>query len=143
MTVLLTLFLLLAAPVPASLDQIRAEPNPERRARAGVDFAAIAERNAEASFSSGDMKEVAAQLNAMTESVEIARDALVASGKTPGRSPGLYKYAELQTGQLLVRLDDFERRMFVEDRGVLAAPKAKVEEIHDFWFDGIMGKTKH
>ncbi len=142
MTVFLTLFLLLAAPLPTSLDQVKAEANPERRARAAVDFAAVAEKNAEAAFAKEDMKGVAAELNTMKESMETARDSLVASKKTPGRDPGLYKYAELHARELLVRLDDLERRMFMEDRAVVTAPKAAVQEIHDLWFDGIMGRKK-
>lgn len=129
-------------PAPASLDEVRAEPNPERRARAGVDFAVVAERQAEASFSNGDIKDVAAQLNTMKESMEIARDALIASRKTPRHNPELFKYAELRSSKLLIRLEDFERRMFDEDRGVVAVPKDKVQEIHDLWFDGIMGRTE-
>jgi hypothetical protein len=141
--VFLTLFLLLAAaPAPASIDQVKAEPNPERRARAAVDFAAIAERKAEAAFSNGDMKQVAVELTTMKESMEMTRDSLVASRKTPGRNPELYKYAELRSHELLTRLEDFERRMLVEDREVLAVPKAMVQEIHDSWFEGIMGRAK-
>jgi hypothetical protein len=141
--VLLTLFLLLAAaPFPASFDQVKAEPNPERRARAAVDFAAIAEKKAESAFSNGDMKEVAAELNTMKASMELTRESLVASRKTPGRDPELYKYAELRSRELLIRLEDIERRMLVEDRELVAVPKARVQEIHDFWFEGIMGRAK-
>jgi hypothetical protein len=142
MTVLLTLFFLLAAPVPASLDQVKAEANPERRAKAAVDFAAVAEKTAESAFADGDIKGVAAGLNIMKESMEMARDSLAASGKTPGRNPGLYKYAELHARDLLIRLDDLERRMFLDDRAVVTGPRAIVQEIHDAWFDGIMGKKK-
>jgi len=142
MTVLLTLFLLFAAPAPISLDQVRAEHDLERRAKAAIDFAATAERNAEAAFSNGNMQDVVAQLNTMKESMEITRASLVASRKTPGRNPQLYKYFELRTHELLIRLEDFERRLFLEDRDVVAVPKARVQEIHDFWFDGIMGRTK-
>jgi hypothetical protein len=41
-------------PIPVSLDQVKAESNPARRAKAGADFAAVAERNAEAAFSKGE-----------------------------------------------------------------------------------------
>jgi hypothetical protein len=141
--VFLTLFLLLAAaPAPASFDQVKAEPNPERRARAAVDFAAIAERKAEAAFSNGDMKEVVAALTTMQESMEMTRDSLVASRKTPGRNPELYKYAELRSREPLIRLEDLERRMLVEDREVVSVPKVRVQEIHDSWFEGIMGRAK-
>lgn len=136
------LLLLFAAPVPTSLDQVKAEPNPERRARAAVDFAAAAERGAENAFSNSDMRGVAALLNTMKESMETARDSLVASRKTPGRDPGLYKFAEQRSREILVRLDDLERRMFLEDRDVVTVPRAAVQEIHDAWFDGIMGRKK-
>ncbi len=137
------LMLLAAAPtVPTSFDQVKAEPNPARRARAGVNFAAIAERKAEAAFSRSDMKEAVAELNIMKESMEVTRDSLIASRKTPGRDADLYKYAELRSRELLIRLDDLERRLAVEDRELVAVPKARVQEIHDFWFDGIMSRRR-
>jgi hypothetical protein len=142
MTAILTLFLLFAAPLPTSLDQVKADPNPEHRARAAVDFAAISEKNAEAAFTNGDIKAMAAELNTMKESMELARDSFVESKKTPGRSPGLYKYAELRSRELLIRLDDLERRMYIDDRDLMTLPKASVQEIHDAWFDGIMGRKK-
>ncbi len=142
--VFLTLLLLLAAaPIPGSFDQVKGEPNPERRARAAVEFAATAEKKAEAALSNGDMKEVVADLKTMQESMEMTRDSLIASRKTPGRDPGLYKYVELRSRELLVRLDDLERRLLVEDRELVAVPKTKVLEIHDFWFDGIAEKSEH
>jgi hypothetical protein len=71
-TVFLTLLLLLAAaPVPTSFNQVKAEPNPERRARAAVEFSAIPEKKAEAALSNGDMKEVMADLKTMQESMEM------------------------------------------------------------------------
>jgi hypothetical protein len=142
MTVLLMLFLLLAAPALVSLDQVKAEPDPERRAKAAIDFAATAERNAEVAFTDGNVQNVVAQLKIMKESMETTRDSLVASRKTPGRNPQLYKYFELRSHELLIRLEDFERRMSFEDRDVVAVTKARVQEIHDFWFDGIMGRNK-
>ena len=129
-------------PIPASLEEVKAEPNPVRRARAGVDFAFVAERNAEAAFSKGDIKGVAAELNAMLESMEIARDSLIASKETPGRNPELYKYVEIRSRKLLIRLEDFEQRLFVENRDLVTAPKARVQEIHDFWFDEVMRRKE-
>jgi hypothetical protein len=142
MNVFLTLLLLMAAPVPITIDQVKAESNPEHRARAAVDFAVAAERSAETAFSGGDMKNVGALLNTMKESMEIARDSLIASKKTPGRDPGLYKYAEQRSREILVRLEDLERRMFSDDRDLMTAPKSSVQEIHDAWFEGIMGRKR-
>jgi hypothetical protein len=74
----------------------------------------------------------------MTMGLEIARDSLIIAGsKTPGRDAELYKYAERRSRQLLKRLGDFEQRVFVEDRGVVAVPKARVREPDDFWLGGI------
>ena len=78
----------------------------------------------------------------MKESMEMTRNSLAASRKTPGRNPQLYKYFELRSHELLIRLEDFERRISFEDRDVVAVPKASVQEIHDFWFDGFMGRKK-
>lgn len=142
MTALFTLFLLLAQPVPASLDQLRADTNLERRAKSAVEFAAVAERNAEAAYSKGDMAGVAAELKTMETAVEIARDAFLQTGKTPQRHAGPYKSAELRTQEVLMRLNDLEKRMDADERHVVDGPKTKVQEIHDAWFEGIMGKKR-
>jgi hypothetical protein len=142
MTALFTILLLLAQPVPANLDQIRADTNLEHRARAAVDFAVAAERNAETAYSKGDMTAVAAELKAMETAVEVARDAFVQTGKPPQRHAGPYKTAELRTQEMLVRLGDLQRRMDADERQIVEGPRAKVQEIHDAWFEGIMGKKK-
>src|SRR5580658_7136879 len=139
---LFTFVLLFAPPAPSSLDQIKADPNPDRRARAAVDYSALAEKNAEASYAKGDLQSVAAELKNVAESFEAAQDAFTASGKTPGRNPGPYKYAELRARELLIRLDDLERRMDVGERDLIAGVKQKVQEIHDAWLEGIMGRKK-
>ena len=54
MTFLYPILIFLAATGPLTLDQVRADPNPEHRAKAAVDYAAIAERAAESASDSGD-----------------------------------------------------------------------------------------
>jgi hypothetical protein len=142
MTALFTVLLLLAQPAPTSLSQLRAESNPEHRARQAVEFAAVSERNAESAYSRGDMDAVRANLETMEKAVEIARDAFAQTGKTPQRHAGLYKAAELRTEEILVRLGDLEKRMDADERSVVEGPRAKVQQIHDAWFEGIMGKKR-
>jgi len=139
---LFTLFFLMAAPPPSSLDQVKAEANAERRARAAIDYAAVAEKNAEMAFGKGDMASVAAELKNIEDSFETAKDSFAASGKTPGRNPGPFKYAELHSRELLIRLGDLEQRMDASDRGLVERVKATIQQIHDAWFEGIMGKKK-
>ncbi|MDQ1469680.1 MAG: hypothetical protein QOJ99_1160 [Bryobacterales bacterium] len=142
MTAFFTVLLLLAQPAPASLGQLRAESNPEHRARQAIEFAAMSERSAESSYSKGDMAAVKAELQNMEKAVEIARDAFVQTGKTPQRHAGLYKSAELRTEEILVRLGDLEKRMDADERSVVEEPRTKVQQIHDAWFEGIMGKKR-
>jgi hypothetical protein len=139
---LFTFVLLFAPPAPSSLDQVKADPNPDHRAKAAIDYSTLAEKNAEAAYAKGDLQGVSAELKNVEESVEAAQDAFSASGKTPGRNPSPYKYAELRSRELLIRLGDLERRMDVGERDVIAGVKQKVQEIHDAWFEGIMGRKK-
>lgn len=142
MIALFTVFLLLAAPVPSSLDQVKSDPNPDHRARAAIDYSALAEKNAEAAYAKGEMANMEAELMNVEESLEAAQDAFVASRKTPGRNPGPYKYAELRSRELLIRLGDLEQKMDSAERAGISRVKAKVQEIHDAWFEGIMGRKK-
>ena len=136
------MLVLLAQAPPASLDQIRTEPNLEHRARAAIDFGMVAERNAESAYSKGDMAAVASELKSMEAAIEIADQALKETGKSAMRHPGPYKYGELKTQEMLVRLGDLDHRMEPDERVTLEGPRNKVQEIHDAWFDGIMSKRK-
>jgi hypothetical protein len=48
----------------------------------------------------------------------------------------------MRSRELLVRLSDLERKMDAGERDLIAGVKNKVQEIHDAWFEGIMGRTK-
>ena len=142
MILLVSLFLLLASPPPTSIAQVKAEPNPERRAKAAIDYAGVAERNAEAAYDKGEMKSVQAELKNVEEGFTTAQDAFDAAHKTPGRNPGPFKYAEMHSRELLIRLSDLEQKMDLADRATLTEVKAKVQQLHDNWFEGIMGRKK-
>jgi hypothetical protein len=142
MITLFTIFVLMAQAPPTSLDQIRTDPNLEHRARVAVDFAALAERNAESAYSKGDMGAVTAELKTMEAAINLANEALKETGKSAMRHPGPYKYGELKTQEILGRLGDLDHRMEPDERPALEGPRTKVQEIHDAWFDGIMSKKK-
>ncbi len=142
MTTLLMFFLLWAPPPPSSLDQVKAEPNPEHRARAAIEYAAVAEKNAEMAFANGDTDALSAALKEVADSFDIAEESFVASHKTPGRNPGPYKYAEVHSRELLMRLGDLEQRVDPGEQRLIEEVKAKVQKIHDVWFDGIMERAK-
>ena len=136
------LSLLAAQPAPLNLDQIRGDTNPEHRAHVAIEYSLAAERNAEAAYSRGDLPAVKAELKNMTDAVELAKQSLEQTGKSAMKHPGPFKFGELRTQEMLVRLGDLEHKMDAEERPMVVAPKEKVQEIHDYWFDGIMSKKK-
>jgi hypothetical protein len=142
MTAAIMMALLLAQAMPPGLDQIRADPNLEHRAKAAIEFAAAAERRAETAYTAGNMTAVAAELKSMVQGVETANEALQQTGRSAMRHPGPYKSGELKTEEILVRLGDLEHKMDADERSVITGPRAKVQEIHDDWFDGIMSRKK-
>lgn len=142
MLLLYPLLLFLAASGPVTLDQVKADSNPEHRAKAAVDYAAIAERNAESANDNGDDARFAASLKDMVIAMELARDSFTAAGKTPYRQPGSFKTVELESHQLLHRLADLQNKVDSSQKELLDGPIMKIQEIHDAWFDGIMGKKK-
>ena len=44
--------------------------------------------------------------------------------------------------EILTRLRDLDQRMDAEERDMVAGPRAKIQEIHDEWFEGIMERKK-
>jgi len=134
--------LMAAPPLVLTFDQIKAEPNPERRARMAIDFAILVERDAEAAYTRNDLEVLGAQLKTVTEAVELADSSFEASHKTPGRNPAPYKYAELRSRELLVRMNDLQKKMDSEERAIIDPAIARVQAIHDEWFEGIMGRKR-
>jgi hypothetical protein len=142
MTAGVAVLLLLMAQAPATLDQVKTESNPERRAKDAVGFAAMAERQAEAAYDKGDADGVRADLRTMEDAMDLAKQSLSESGKKASRHPGPYKFAETRSHELLLRLDDFEHRMDESERPLVENPKNRLQQIHDAWFEEIMEKKR-
>ena|SRR5579863_3153709 len=131
-----------AEPPPADLSRIEAEPNLEKRARAALDNADDALRQAEEAYAKGDNAETSARLGEVGQSVELANRSLIETHKNPSRSPKHFKQAELRIRALLRKLDGFGNDMSVVDRPVLERVASSVQRIHDGLLDSIMGKRK-
>jgi hypothetical protein len=134
--------LFFAAGNQLTLDKVRAEPNPEHRAKAAVEYATIAEHAAEQAAGNGDNASLKADIADMVTAMELARDSFAASGKTPSRNPHNFKNAELESHELLHRLGDLKESLDIDQRALLDGPIRKIEVIHDAWFYGIMGRKK-
>lgn len=140
--VLLTLLLGSALPVLASLDQARAEPNLEKRSKLALDNADTAIRAARQAYQAGDTKATAADAKELEQSVDLAYESLVDTGKNPRKSPRWFKHAEIKTRELLRMLDNFQQAMSYTDRPILDNVKTKIQQVHDDLLTGLMEGRK-
>ncbi len=144
-TVVLALSLVcgLAAPALADLKQAQAEPNLEKRSKLAMDNAETVFETMKADDEKGDNNQVAAAAAEIQESVELVYTSLTQTGKDPRRSPKWFKRAEIETRDLLRRLDAFQHDMSFSDRAMLDGMKASVQQVHDNLLMGLMeGKHK-
>lgn len=134
---------LLVAPLRADLKQALAEPNLEKRSKLALDNAEVAYQTMRAAYEKGDNHQVSAAAAEIQESVELAYTSLTKTGKDPRKSPKWFKRAEIETRDLLRRLDSFQQQMSFDDRPLLDTVKAKVQQVHDNLLVGLMeGKRK-
>ena len=140
---LLALALAPAGELRADLKQALAERDLGRRSKLALDNAEAALKVARAAYDLGDTEKVAAGIGEIVESVDLASDSLNKTGKNPRNSPKWFKQAEIQTRDLLKRLDTFQRDMSFTDRPMLDKAKNRVQEVHDSLLLGLMeGKHK-
>ena len=128
-----------AGPVWAGLDQIRAEPNLEKRSVLAMDNAAAALKEARAAYNAGDLAKVGEKAREVEESVDLANAALEKTGKDPRRSPKWFKHAEIQSNELLRSIEALEHDMSLDDRAILEKTKERVQQVHDNLLAGLMG----
>jgi hypothetical protein len=131
--------MLLAGALRASLQEAKAEPNLEKRAKLALDNAEQALTEARAAYAKGDNAEVETRATEIRESVELAETSLNQTGKNPRKSPRWFKHAEIVTRDLLRRLDSFQQEMSAADRPLLDGVKGEVQQAHDNLLLGVMG----
>ena len=137
------LILAMAGVARADLDQVRAEPNLEKRSKLALDNASTALKDAREAYNAGDLTAAAAKVDEIEQSVGLAFTSLVQTGKNPRKSPRWFKQAEVETRQLGRRLEDFQQQMSFSDRTILDKARAKVQQVHDDLLTGLMeGKKK-
>jgi hypothetical protein len=135
--------LLAGASARADLAAAKAEPNLEKRSRLALDNADRALKQARDAYGKGETAQVESGLTEVRESVELAEASLKETGKNPRKSPKWFKRAEIQTRDLIRKLDGFDHEMGIGDRPMLVPVKARVQQVHDDLLTGLMeGKTK-
>jgi hypothetical protein len=134
MQVLLILFLAF------DLAAIKLEPNLERRSERALENASAAMDTARDASIAGDTAKVKAGVEELRDSVELAYQSLVDSGKSARRNPKFFKSAELKTRQLMRRLEGLAQAVDADDRAFVETVRDRVSKVHDDLIQDIMQK---
>ena len=137
----LALLLVPAGVLRADLKRAMAEPNLEKRSGLAMENAAAALKAAREAYDKNDSDLTAKDLAEIQESVDLAYDSLVQSGKNP-RNSSWCKKAEISTRDLSRRLESFQEQMSYTDRPMLDAVKAGVQKVHDDLLMSVMEGRK-
>jgi len=129
--------------LPADLKIALNERDLGKRSKLALDNAGVALKEAREAYQQGDNKALAAAAQEIEDSVSLAWDSLESTGKNPRKSPRWFKHAEIETRNLLKKLDTLQRDLPFEDRPVLDKAKARIQKVHDDLLKGVMeGKGK-
>jgi hypothetical protein len=129
--------------LPADLRIALNEHDLGKRSKLALDNAGAALKEAREAYQKGDDKALAAAALEIEDSVSLAWDSLESTGKNPRKSPRWFKQAEIETRDLLKKLDTLQRDLGFEDRPVLDNAKARLQKVHDDLLKGVMeGKGK-
>lgn len=139
---LFLVLLIAVAALPANLASVRAEPNVEKRSRLALDNADAAYLRSRANLEAGKAEAAAADLQEVQQSVELAKEALDQTHQNPSRKPKNFKYAETRTRDLLRKLKGWQESLDSTDRPMVEAVRNRIQEVHDEWLTGIMGKKR-
>jgi hypothetical protein len=130
-------------PLHADLKAALAEHDLGKRSKLALENAGAALKTAREAYQLGDNPRVTAAAREFQESVDLAWDSLESTGKNPRKSPRWFKQAEIETRNLLKKLETLQHDMSFEDRAVLDNAKARLQKVHDDLLTGLMeGKSK-
>jgi hypothetical protein len=137
----LLLLLLGGGVLRADLKRAMAEPNLEKRSGLALDNAVAALKAAREAYDKNDPDLTEKSTAEFQESVDLAYDSLVQSGKNP-RNSSWFKKAEISTRDLLRKLESFQEQMSYSDRSMLDKVRADVQKVHDDLLMGVMEGRK-
>jgi predicted dinucleotide-utilizing enzyme len=120
------------------LAAIKLEPNLERRSELALGNASAA-MDVARDAASDEAKRKAA-LEELRDSVDLAYQSLVDSGKSARRNPKFFKRAELKTRELMRRLEGLAHAVDADDRVFVQSVRDRVSKVHDDLIQDIMQK---
>jgi hypothetical protein len=126
----------------ADLKAALAERDLGRRSKLALENASGALKAARAAYEKGENDKVAAAAAEIQESVDLAYDSLKSTGKDPRRSPKWFKHAEIETRDLLKKVETLQHDLNFQDRPMLDKVKTRVQQVHDELLTGLMEGKK-
>lgn len=127
----LCLTLSLAPAARADLKAALAERDLGKRSKLALDNAAATLKAARSALEKGESAQIAAAAAEMRESVDLAYDSLKSTGKDARKNPRWFKHAEIETRDLLKKIETLQQDLNFQDRPVLAELKTRVQQVHD------------
>lgn len=138
----LALFLTMMPLMYAGLPDVKAEPNPDRRAELALLNGGEAIEAAKKFYSEGFIDKFHASLQEVKDSVALAYDSLTSGTKPLAKNAKRGKKAEQLTKQMIRRLDGLRLQVSGEDRVRVEEVQKSVSEIHDQLLSGILERKK-
>jgi hypothetical protein len=130
-------------PMRADLKQAQAEHDLGKRSKLALDNAEAVLKSAREAYEKGEIEKFVAFVAEIQESVDLAQESLTKTGKNPRSSPKWFKQAEIETRDLLKRLETLQRDISFTDRPALDKVRDRVQQVHDALLLGLMeGKRK-
>jgi hypothetical protein len=131
-----------AAETPNSLEAVKREAIPERRARLATDYARAAVKRVALLYREGKREAGESLLREIQVAVELTQQSLDSTGRPARKNPKHYKRAEIHTRRLLGELDDLDRKLSYDEHDELQAVRARVEQVNQELLMSIMTKAK-
>jgi len=127
----------------ADLKSALAERDLGKRSKLALDNASRMMKEARVQFEKGDNDKVAVAAAEIQESVDLAYDSLKSTGKDPRKNPKWFKRAEIETRDLLKKVETLQHDLSFQDRQMLEKLKLRLQQVHDDLLLGLMeGKKK-
>ncbi len=127
-----------AAAPPGGIEEVKREPNPEKRSDKAVKNAEQKMKEAGIAFRRGDREKMMAALEEMLDSLRLSKTSLEETGKPPRKLAGHYKKAEQGSTRILRLLNDLVDALFAEDRPPVRRILNSVQTLHDGFLMAIM-----
>ena len=142
----LSILLAVACALPliaADLDDIRKQPNLERRSDMALANADTALDRARDAYQKGDEPLFKSALAEADQSIALSKQSLDESGKNARKSPKYFKRAEIGIRRLIRRLDSLRIEVGVDDRPIVEPVYWRAQKLQEEILLAIMGKKKN